>query len=281
MNSNDVVPLLNSMWHSKKYNYPGPQPVSIERKHFDTLKSNAYYIGHKNDGERIALCCLRYENKPRCFLLNRKLEIYPISLLVSKKLYDGTILDCEIVNDTIFIFDCPLFGGVSLKTKPFSERMTFADAFIAGYKKRPEDKYDIQVKQFVLRQNYQKLDVCDASDGYVLVPENKHVQMSTHNFYFKWKPLLKNTIDFAVNRSKQVFLQNAGKLCKAQNVNVDVSNISFTDELPLILECQYLHENNWIALHERKDKIIPNSLYTYKRTLVNIEENIHFEELVT
>lgn len=278
MNPIDIVCRLNKMWLSEKHVYPGPQPISIERKHFDILKSNVYYIGHKNDGERYALCCLRDDDKPRCLLLNRKLEIFPISLLISKKFYEGTILDCEIVDNKIYIFDCPLFSGTSLKTKHFHERLSFCKSFVEGCKKRESDKYLLCVKEFVLRKDYKQLQTCENSDGYIFVPDAKPVQTATHNTYFKWKPLLQNTIDFAICKDNRVCLQNAGKLCKVSDVKIEhneVVNDTF------IVECQYVNSHTWKALHQRTDKTIPNSLYTYKRTLVNIHENIQIEELVT
>lgn len=278
IDAKQIVLQINNLWLGEKCIYPGPQPISIERKHISVLQSHKYYVGHKNDGERYAVCCIYHENKPRCFLLNRKLEVKPIALKLSRKLYDGTILDCELVNNTLFIFDVPLFSGISLKSKPFSERLDFAHAFIKGCKLNENDVFRFKVKDFVLRENFKTLKKCENSDGYIFVPEDKHVQTSTHNFYFKWKPLIKNTIDFALNTNCQVFLQNAGKLCKAPNVTVNYQN---NEEKTIIVECQYEKGNTWKGLHLRHDKLVPNSLFTYKRTLVNIEENIQISELVS
>ena len=275
---------MNKIWLSDKYVYPGPQPVSIERKHFSTLKANDYLIGHKNDGERIALCIIRYMDKPRCYLLNRKLEITPISLLVTKKMYDGTIFDCELVNENeIYIFDCPCFAGESLKHRQFTERLDFGNAFLSGYKHRAQDSYNFYVKQFADRQDYSSLPKCLKTDGYVLVPNKKNVQTGTHNSYFKWKPQMQNTIDFAINKQKQVFLQNAGKFCKTSvSLLFDSFETIFKNDSDyIIIECVYQDENIWKPLQIRGDKNIPNSLFTYKRTLVNIQENIQFDELVS
>jgi len=281
MDTEKFVKIINKMWLSDKYVYPGPQPVSIERKHFPILTSKKYYIGHKNDGERIALCILRYEEKPRCFILNRKLELTPISLLISQKMYEGTIFDCELVNKDIYIFDCPLFAGESLKNRPFSERLSFADAFLSAYRHRSQDTYSIYAKQFVLRKDYGKLETCLATDGYIFVPENKYYQVGTHKEYFKWKPQIKNTIDFAIGSNNQAYLQNAGKYCKTSVIINNDDNVKLSDSTYTIVECQFVSENKWNVLQIRNDKNMPNSLYTFKRTLVNIEENIQFSELVS
>lgn len=271
---------LNEKWLSLKYVFPGPQPVSIERKHLPTLRSNMYYIGHKNDGERVALCILLFEEKPRCVFLNRKLEVKPISLRIPRILYIGTIFDCEIVDNEVYIFDCPLYAGESLKNRPFSERISFAQAFISGCKM--SNDYTFHMKQFAKLTDYKTLNVCEKTDGYVLVPEKKPVQTGTHNFYYKWKPLLKNTIDFAIQPNKIVYLQNAGKLCKS---NVTLTNIddygSYYKDNVIIVECMYVSNDTWKIIQLRDDKNIPNSLFTFRHTLINIEENIQFSELVS
>ena len=283
MNTSDVqliMEKLNSAWNVEKFIFPGPQPISIERKHFKILKSNEYLIGHKNDGERFALCFTRHNDKPRCFLLNRKLEISCISLLVSKKFYEGSIFDCEVVDNTCLIFDCPLFAGKSLKNETFKERLSFCNSFIAGIKIRDSDVYNFRVKQFVERTKYKSLEKCDKTDGYIFVPVTKPVQTGTHNTYFKWKPLLQNTIDFCLTKEGKVFLQNSGKLSKTKITLVYNPDL-FNNTDSLIVECEYIDFEKWKVLQVRNDKTIPNSLYTFKRTLVNIEEDIQFHELVS
>ena len=276
-----ILEYLNSRWLSKKFCYPGPQPVSIERKHLKLLKDD-YYIGHKNDGERIAICITRYDNKPRCFLLNRKLESTPINLLLSKKLYEDTILDCEIIGNEIILFDCPLFAGESLKNTIFSERLVYLQSFVTCMRQRPEDKYTFRVKPFVKLSEHKTLPTEEKTDGYVLVPNKKAVQCGTHNYYFKWKPLLQNTVDFAINKKNQVFLQNAGKLCSAK-VEILLHNLQldFSDNETIVVECKYVSNDKWEALQVRHDKDCPNSLFTFKKTLVNLSEDIKFSELIT
>tara|TARA_B110000977_G_scaffold201646_1_gene297457 strand:+ start:3997 stop:4857 length:861 start_codon:yes stop_codon:yes gene_type:complete len=279
-----VVENLNALWNTPKHTFPGPQPVSIERKNFTTLKSMEYLIGHKNDGERYALCFIRHNDKPRCFLLNRTLGTTYISLLVSRKLYEGSIFDCELIDNNLHIFDCPLFAGKSLKSVNFLERLSYCKTFISALRTRDSDGYTFSTKQFVSRLNYNQLEKCEKSDGYIFVPLHKPVQTGTHMSYFKWKPLLQNTIDFAMCEKKKVYLQNAGKLCKSK-VELDLSEIScesieFVKDT-VILECQFVSADKWKALHIRHDKVLPNSSFTFKKTLINIEENVKFSELVS
>ena len=45
-----VVNFIHHVWGSKDY-FPGPQPISIERKHFPILKGAEYVVCEKTDGE--------------------------------------------------------------------------------------------------------------------------------------------------------------------------------------------------------------------------------------
>ena len=51
--------------------FPGPQPISIERKHFKALKNEKYVVCGKTDGVRHALVCTMFNGKKVCALLNR------------------------------------------------------------------------------------------------------------------------------------------------------------------------------------------------------------------
>ena len=44
-----VVNYIHTCWKSKDY-FPGPQPISIERRHFPILKGAEYLVCEKTDG---------------------------------------------------------------------------------------------------------------------------------------------------------------------------------------------------------------------------------------
>ena len=46
--------------------FPGPQPISIERRHFDILKNSSYLVCEKTDGVRHIMMCVMIENKKIC-----------------------------------------------------------------------------------------------------------------------------------------------------------------------------------------------------------------------
>ena len=60
-----IISFLNYSWgiENQKHFFPGPQPISIERRHFDILKNSSYVVCEKTDGVGHILMCVMIENK--------------------------------------------------------------------------------------------------------------------------------------------------------------------------------------------------------------------------
>ena len=268
---------LNSMMNIKPNVYPGPNPVSLEKKYIRQLKTQKYWLGYKNDGERYAICILRYDDKPRCFLLNRNLEGFQVSLKIVKKLYMGTMIDCELVGDTLYMFDVMVYAGENISNLNFESRISYIDTFLKGIKITDDSQYKFTKKEFQLLSNKVNLKCQTNNDGYILVPHDKQITIGTNINYFKLKPQLKNTIDFAIDTNGKVYLQTNGKLIEQSHIHIKhkTNTNSF-----VIKECSFIDKNTWEELHIRRDKNIPNSVYTFTRTLVNIEENLTINDII-
>tara|TARA_B100001996_G_scaffold381401_1_gene370759 strand:+ start:25 stop:903 length:879 start_codon:yes stop_codon:yes gene_type:complete len=266
------IKYVNESWDAKKNEeFPGPQPISIERKHFEHIKSEKYVVSNKNDGVRYILCFIKYKEKNICCLIDRNLKCYLINVSCNVQCFTGTILDCEMVKNKLIMFDCIMINGANLKTKDFFTRMDGCETLIKSITKSP---FEMEVKKFVDFKDIDKLSKID-SDGLIIMPVNKSIIQGTHNYMYKWKPKLKNTIDFLV-KEKEIYLQNNGEL-KKMKVYLDFNNFILNYEV--IVECEYVKEKHWKVINLRPDKNIPNSKYTYSRTLTNISEDIKPNEL--
>ena len=66
MYEDELRQYIHRVWESSDPNwFPGPQPISIERKHFRVLKSQPYVVCEKTDGVRHMLCSFEFEGKRR------------------------------------------------------------------------------------------------------------------------------------------------------------------------------------------------------------------------
>lgn len=293
----NVLSEVCDIWNGSNDTFPGPQPSSIERKHLKTLK-NDYMVCDKTDGVRYAFVCCTVNDKKVACIVNRRLDAFIMKVRVPKACAKGTVLDGEVVtNDqgkTIFlVYDCVAMCGVSTTTLPFTERMKHADTFINQYKPNETDAVIFikktffplsRVEEFLIRKrNY-------VTDGVILIPNNAHVKTNTHLTYFKLKNGSENTVDFALDCRGTMFLQQHGQLKKTINkitdgssshINFDVDGQIIDNVNCVIVECKFVTNKLWTLMLIRRDKNMPNSLYTYKKTLINITENIQVEELVS
>ena len=276
----EIFQTINKLWKVDKNEFPGPQPISIERKHITHLKNKNYMTGIKNDGQRYALCFFNHSDKNISCIVDRKGDVYLLNIQATTQTFKGTIVDCELVNNKLYIFDCIVVCGRIVHDQTFSERLNHSDTLLSSIRCIKHD-FVIEKKKFVDINNFNELlDTDDLSDGYVFIPCDKPITIGTHNSMYKWKPKLKNTIDFALMGTK-VYLQNGGKLTWVK-ITIDMSNIDaeISKTEHIVIEAEYIAEKQWRGLLIRNDKIMPNSQFTYKKTLINIQEDIQEKEFI-
>jgi len=90
-----VTRYIHTIWGSKEF-FPGPQPISIEYKHFGFLKNDDYVVCEKTDGMRYMLVCILYGGKKKSILVNRNFDMTEVSVNFRRPAYNGTILDGEL-----------------------------------------------------------------------------------------------------------------------------------------------------------------------------------------
>jgi len=283
--------------------FPAPQPISVERRHFGQLNSHPYVVSPKADGERFLMVTLG----DRTVLINRAFEETDIKFKFKKDAYQGTVLDVEKITDfkgntRILVFDAYQVSGEIIKHVSLDERLEKASRLVKGILKTAKDPIKIEMKPVFGREDLVevvKKDFGYETDGLIFTPKNEPARVGTHETMFKWKPLEKNTVDFQVVPSTRMhdcrqemiygydlYVQEHGKkICEArvpqELVEPHWQPIMDTGkDHCLILECEYIQDevNFWRPIGIRRDKTMPNARRTFQRTLVNIEEDIQWQE---
>lgn len=281
------------LWNGRDDVFPGPQPTSIERQHFSCLRNKKYHVCDKTDGVRYAFICCTIDDKKVASVIDRSLKAHLLKLRIPRECAKGTVLDGEIIQRTdgawiFLVYDCVAMCGVPVNTNTFSERLAYTDTFIDTYKKTDSDALLFLKKDIFPLENLNAfLDQNRPykTDGIILIPDDDPVRVNTHPFYFKLKNGHENTVDFAVNKNGTLFLQSKGELKKTMNCIKDGSardvplDIRIGDEAYAIIECRFVKDKEWTFVCARPDKNLPNSLYTHKKTMINIKENIQVDEL--
>jgi hypothetical protein len=289
-----LLNFLHTTWNSSNKSYfPGPQPVSIERRHFGNLKRNDYVVCEKTDGIRHALLAVMYEDKKMCVLIDRSQEMYLLPLNLPRAMFHGTVLDGELVKTEsgwhYMVYDCLIISNKLVGHLPLTKRIEEVAGPIGGIMKMAKDPLKVKLKTFWPLSKFSEFSEQKfpyETDGIVFTPVNEPVRIGTHETLFKWKPRDSNTIDFQMkwrNDRWGMYVQEKGQhifeseLWPGQCEGFDIKEGS-------IVECQYIHWEEprwWKPVNIRTDKTHPNNRRTFYRTLVNIAENIQLVEFST
>jgi hypothetical protein len=282
-----VITFLYKSWECDNTGYfPGPQPISIERRHFPILKKSEYVVCEKSDGVRHILVSLMYGDKKLCLLVNRAFSMFLVPINLPRSAYQGTILDGELVDKTFLVYDAVLVNGKDVKQCNLITRMKTAEIIINGILKLKTDPVLIKQKTFYNLKNFgtflNEFQKMENTDGIIITPVNEPIRTGTHETMFKWKPQEKNTIDFQVKpwgNSWGLFVQEKGRFIFESELLLSQAPEWITENC--IVECMYMTGENpkwWKPLNIRVDKKHPNNRKTFYRTLVNINENIQLRE---
>lgn len=267
-------------WKSiDKNRFPGPQPVSIERRHFPLLKRQAYVVCEKTDGVRYMLVCP--PGSKDSYLVNRNFETKLVSLAGFPK---DTILDGELVTtkdkrELFMVHDAVRVKGFDLMNEPLSTRLGFAINAVKSIIKSKKDPFEIRVKTMLPLGSIQELPALDSfeyeTDGIVMTPVNEPIRMGTHETMFKWKPHHRITVDFMIKKGNELWVQDRGVPFLEAELHIQNQRPDIRDGS--IVECGY-GELGWFVEKVRTDKNYANNRRTYYNTCTNLRENIQFNE---
>jgi hypothetical protein len=300
---NAAMVFLHSVWGTLRANgeyppiFPGPQPISIEREHFDRLQQHAYVVCEKTDGIRHVCMCFMFGDKKMCVIVNRALDVYLLPMNMPRKSYlgGGTIIDGELVKNTVdqklyfMAYDGMIINGVDVRSVNLVGRLTETENnFVKHILKLSKDPLIIKLKTFYKLSDFENFFKTSftvlpyKTDGFVFTPVDDPIRIGTHDTMFKWKPRDKNTIDFQVkNRTPEkmgLYIQEKGTLFFKSELSVRDYPDLYEDD---IVECQYMIDDFpmwWKPVGIRRDKHHPNNRFTYFRTLKNISDDIQVSE---
>lgn len=267
--------LIHRAWGTPEHEswFPGPQPVSIERRHFSILKRNEYLVCHKMDGTRHLLVSFEIDGTKKVALVNRAFHVTYVTYTLPR----DTVLDGELVRrndgkDVFLVHDAVMVRGEDLKNLSLIERLDKARACVRSI--LTKTPFVTIVKTMVpLTEIHTLKEEPYETDGLIMTPIHEPVRSGTHETMFKWKPRERITIDFSVQNGEELYIQERGRLIHGAYMT------SREKKYPdgTIVECDY-SDLGWRVVKVREDKTYPNNRRTFFRTLVNLREDIQLKE---
>ena len=291
----------------KRDYFPGAQPVTVERKNFETLKKEKYMICEKSDGERAVLILININDKPMCFIINRNNELYFMDFSFKKEVFEGSIFDGEIIKTkktadsegswNYLIHDCMVYNGTSfMKISHCLRYACVVDFITKRYINKLTDCFNIKTKLFYkygndLNKTWEHINKTTENniDGLIFTPINEHIKFGRDYTLLKWKE--EHTVDFSVRKIgvkiNLYYIKNKGiqiykVLSKGtENYELILKFLTENDLLKkdVIIEFKIPYSGYFTPYRLRLDKDKPNGEITVINTLKNIEENIKIEEI--
>jgi hypothetical protein len=229
--------------------------------------------------------------------------MFEVPINLKKSVYDGTILDGELYEDTLMVYDAVWVNGESVWNLNLMKRLDAARSIMKSVIYMKSDQYRLKCKTFHQMREFGKFmdvylpTVQQKIDGLVFTPVNEPVRIGTHETMFKWKPQEKNTVDFLMKREPsretpgfkpgtptwRLYVQEKGKLFFESELPFNRMEDEPWFEDGAIVECKYVTWEEpmwWKPLKRRTDKNYPNNRRTFYRTIVNIKENIQMKEFL-
>ncbi len=300
--TNEVCGYWKIPEYEDKQRFPGAQPVSIEKKNFKQIKTLSYVVCAKLDGERFLLLATKVpedlsnnESKKLnvSFLVSRNLDFYIITCCWSNQMYEGGILlDGELVGKNFTVHDTINVGGNIVSNRTWDVRWRTVDKLIhTNDVTSDKNTLNIRLKKFFVAKNLKDLfkeidDLTIPSDGVVFYPMKDPIHYRAQPNLFKWKPPGNHTIDFKVDiQGDRVKLLTWGNKKTIEFDEVPLSKFGCIDDLKTgdIIEFSTVANEGKIGFQpilRRDDKPVGNNLYTVRKTLLNVKENITKENLI-
>jgi hypothetical protein len=297
------------LWPERKNDhFPAPLPVSLERKNFHKLQNYPYVICVKSDGMRYLMMCFNQ----KVYMVNRSFKFYEVSQHFDSVIYGsdqsglGALFDGELIKNTsgswvYIVHDCVSMCGRDVSKESFTARYEEVSTAIEHWNEKNSDFF-VRTKKFYkfsevseLKKEISSKDVDHKIDGLIFTPVTLRIGTQTQYTLFKWKPREKHTFDFKMVDSGQNWTayvtQGRGDIpfCSVEKnssggkrfVSLLEKNCSGSESGDII-ECDYnKDEETFDPIMIRRDKEHPNSLHTVEKTLLNIEENITMDEVLS
>ena len=201
--------------------FPGPNPVSIERKDLKRLEDEDFLIALKTDGVRQLLLLTTRPNssEPITLMIDRALNMFEIEVWASEEFFiKGSLFDGELVwnnedNLVFMVFDVVFIKGIRCTKMSYSERLNIINQSILTIDittenetieqyileedkiiaKNNDDNLQISpkncIQKFMIKELWSSNDLClHRNDGVIFTLNSAGITTGTSANIFKWKP---------------------------------------------------------------------------------------------
>lgn len=263
--------------------FPGPNPMSLEKKDFRRINNEDFLVALKTDGVRYILLMTTKPNstEPISIMIDRTLSMYEIEIWANEEFfYNGCLLDGELVwnNDKLqfIVFDVVRLKGIDCIHKNYRDRLQIIHNHILCIDPTLDDEttetlvseedklcarnnaFHLEITPKMCVSKQQLLDIWNGrkhvshrNDGVILTKNNVNIHTGTSTNILKWKPL--QSIDI-----KCIYKDNQWTLFANENSSGDEINISHQ----IGENDVHLQSSKLLEMLQRKGKCVVECLIT-------------------
>jgi len=294
--------LTGSDYHANTRSaFPGPNPVSMDTGDFGKLRAQPYFIAEKTDGVRALCLVCTIDAIDIAVLLDRTVSrayIFPVKHM-PRALFQGTLFDGELIYDTLdgvwnyIIFDALCVSGVPVFHFPFSRRMHAVETSLTAYVYDPAyDAGQLRLKCFIplhcpdvlnaFETHEERMKQRHSVDGVVFMPELDRVVFGRHDNLLKIKSV--HSVDFLCGKKGEKLLIYDEKNKRHRQFGTPTEGTKHLASEGAIVECILPTLDNphvWEIIKVRKDKDKANNRFTLDKTMLNMQEQLTLEKVLT
>ncbi|KAL1491661.1 hypothetical protein ABEB36_012223 [Hypothenemus hampei] len=298
----------------KKKDFPGCQPVSMDKKNIKLLQEKPYRVSWKADGNRYMMLI---DGEDEVYFFDRNHSVFKVSGLrfvyrknLNRHLKD-TLLDGEMVIDKVdgedipryLAYDIIKFDGQDVGKWPFypsrlqcleleiikpryaAMEQRLINKVMEPFSVRKKDFWPITQTASLLGEKFAK-SLSHEPDGLIFQPSREPYVAGRCDEVLKWKPLSLNSVDFRVRIAKTkgagIIEEKVAQLYVGQ-FDPPFAIMRYTKALKdldgKIIECKF-ENNHWKYMRERTDKTYPNSYNTAMAVCDSISDPVTKEYLL-
>lgn len=269
---------LNKLWNDDGLYYPGCLSVNLDAKDVQRVRQNEYWFRPNQEGKLMSLCCSSFEKK-MCFLVDTNLNCFLLPGRSSRKLLKGTVLNGILYQDSFFITDSPLVGGVNLSGNRFSERIQMISNHINNLF---IEKLSITMVPYECNKNIEHFLDHYATQGFTCIPEHNPLQPGTNVNMFTYSHSNEIFLNFRVNNMGSMYLLSKSQYTKTRNkLQVIPEYVKDSQEITII-KCKLInHEAKiWEAI-EKINVSEPDTTYMQRKIMEQSKQTIQLRDLTS
>lgn len=307
-----IQEICEGMLNWDRGNFPGSQPVSMDRKNIELIHLHPYRVTWKADGTRYLMLILK---QGEVYFLDRDNSVFTTDKFTfprrknpDEHIFD-TLIDGELVMDKIgdqmhpryLIYDIVKFEGQDVGHTDLERRLLCVEKELIKprdeavqsrrldknrepFSIRKKDFYPIEQCNWLLEKFVPK--ITHETDGLVLQPVLDPYTPGQCPGQLKWKPHELNSVDFLLQivtvKQYGCLPEKVGQLF-VQGYDQPFSTIKMNAELKhydkRIIECTW-DGSQWKFLRLREDKSFPNAFRTAKSVCESIQFPVTKDDLL-